>query len=129
MRADFGVAGGDEEIEGAVDVGFVRAERVFDRAWNGGERSLVEDVIDAFAGGADSGDVLQVYLLEVDAVADVFEISEISGGKVIDAGDVVTLFDEGVGQGRADKSCDSGDEITGHLSSPQRDASWGIRSL
>jgi hypothetical protein len=31
----------------------------------------------------------------------------------------VALFDEGVGQGRANETCDSGDEITGHLSSTQ----------
>ena len=58
MRRTLGVAGGDEEVEGAVDVGFVRGERVFDGAGDGGEGSLMEDVVDAFAGGADAGDVL-----------------------------------------------------------------------
>ncbi len=96
--ADLGVARGDEQVQGAVDVGFVRGEGIFDGTWDRGEGSLVEDVVDAFAGGADAGDVLQVGLLEVDAVADVCEIVEISGGEIVDAGDVVALLDQGMGQ-------------------------------
>src|ERR1700760_294370 len=79
----------------------------------------MKDVVDAFAGRFYSGFVLEVHLLEVDGTADVGEVVEIPGGEIIDAAHVVSLLDERMGQGRADESGDSGDEITGHLSSAQ----------
>ena len=108
--ADTGVAGGDEEVQGAVDVGLVRGERVFDGAGNGGEGSLMEDVVDAFAGGLHAGGVLEVHLLEGDVAADVCEVVEIAGGEIVDSVHFVALFDERVGQGRADETCNSSDK-------------------
>jgi len=58
------VAGCDEEVQRAVDVGFVGAEGVFDGARNRGERSLMEDVVDTLTGRFDASHVLQVHLLE-----------------------------------------------------------------
>ncbi len=59
----------------------------------------MEDVIDASAGGFNAGDVLKVHLLEGDRVTDVGEIFEVSGGEIVDAADLVALFDECMGQG------------------------------
>ncbi len=52
-------------------------------------------------------------------MSDVGEVIEISRGEIVDAAHFVPLLYERVGQGRTDKTCDSGDEITGHLSSAQ----------
>lgn len=95
---DAGVASGDEKVEGAVDVGLVRGDGVLDGARDGSECALVENVVDAFAGGLHSGGILQVHLLEVDGVADVCEVFEISCGEVIDSSNIVSLIDECVGQ-------------------------------
>jgi len=59
----------------------------------------MEDVIDAFAGGFNAGNVLKIHLLEGDCVADVGEIFEVSGGEIVDAAYLVSLFDESMGQG------------------------------
>src|SRR5271170_5504707 len=79
----------------------------------------MENVVDAFAGSLYAEHILKVHLLEGDRVADVGEIFEISRREIVNAADCVALFDESMGQGRANETCDSGDEITGHLSSTQ----------
>src|SRR5580692_1104855 len=78
----------------------------------------MEDVVDSLAGSFDAGDVLEVHLLEGDGVADAGEVVEVSRGEIVDAADFMALVHERMGQRRADKTCDSCDEITGHLSSP-----------
>ncbi len=59
----------------------------------------MEDVVDAFAGSSYAGDVLKVHLLEGDCMANVGEIFEISGRKIVDAAYFMALFDESMGQG------------------------------
>lgn len=61
------VAGGDQHVQKAVDVGGVGGQRVFDRAWHGAEGGLVEDVGDAGAGAAAVVGVADVALDEVKA--------------------------------------------------------------
>ena len=111
---DLGVARGEQQIQRAVNVGLVRGEGIFYGAGDTGERCLVEDKVDAFAGGAHGGGVLKVELLEVDPVAHVGKVVEAAGAEVVDAAHIVSLLDQRVGQGRADKACDSGNQVTGH---------------
>jgi hypothetical protein len=94
-----GVARGEQQIQRAVDVGLVRGEGIFYGAGDTGERCLVEDKVDALAGGLHSGYVLQAHLLEVDLVADAGQVVEAAGGEVVDAAHVVSLLDQRVGQG------------------------------
>jgi hypothetical protein len=69
----------------------------------------MEDEVDAIAGRAHGVGVLQIGLLEVDLVADADQVVESPGGEVVDAAHLVSLLHQRVGQGRADKTCDSGD--------------------
>lgn len=70
----------------------------FNRAGDGREGALVEDVINSFAGGLHSLGILEVHLLKRDGVPDVFEVREVSGGEIVDAADFVALFDQSVGE-------------------------------
>ncbi len=91
--------GGEQQVQCAVDVRLMRGERVLDRAGYAGQRCLVEDEVDALAGGLHSSDVLQIHLLEIDLVADAGEVVERAGGEVVDAAHLVSLLDQRVGQG------------------------------
>lgn len=65
--AGTGIAGGDQQIKGAVHIGGVAGYWVLDRARNTGEGGLVEDELDAIAGAGACIGVFDCALDEVDA--------------------------------------------------------------
>lgn len=112
------VLGGDEHVEEAVDVGAVGGDGVGDRAGDGAEGGLVEDDVDAFAGGAAGVEVGNVGFEEAEAGpgvgadlgADVGEVLAAAVGEVVEAGDGVAVPEEGLGEGGADEAGGAGDE-------------------
>jgi hypothetical protein len=59
----------------------------------------MEHIVDALAGRPNTGDVLEVHLLERDFVANVREIVEASGGEIVDPPHFVPLLHQRVGEG------------------------------
>src|SRR5581483_8258062 len=60
--ADFGGAGGGQDIEKAGDIGGVGAEGIFNGAGNGTEGGLMEDIIGAFARAAAEVEIEEIAL-------------------------------------------------------------------
>jgi len=58
----------------------------------------MEDVVDPFAGGLHASHILKVHLLKGDMMTDVGQIFEVSCREVVDAANLVSLLDEGMGQ-------------------------------
>jgi len=86
---------------------------ILDAARHARQCALVQDSVDANAGGRDGCCVGQVSFDEIDGGGDVLALA---GRKIIQPTDVVSARQKRVGKMRADEARDAGDEIGSQLS-------------
>src|SRR5690606_32394493 len=100
------VAGSDQQVEEAVDVGAVSGDRVVDRARDGAEGGLVQDVVHAFTSLAAVVEVANVALDELEAcplvwadqLLDFVEVVLVAGGEVVEADYMLAELEQGFQQ-------------------------------
>ena len=87
---DAGIFCRDQHVEVTVDIGLIGADRIFDGAWHRAQRSLVQHVVDAFAGAAAGARVADIAFDEKVArvVADRIEVGGVAGvGEFVEVDD------------------------------------------
>ena len=113
----FGVARGDQHVEGALDIDLVGFQGIFHRAGNGSARGEMQHVIGFLHGAAYGFEVVDAALDEGNFVADLGEIFFLAGGEIVEDHHAFAAADEffdGVG---ADKARATGNDVS-HSSSP-----------
>jgi len=105
-----GVAGGEEEVEGAGDIDVVGERWIGDGAWDAGQRGEVEDVADAGNGAPAVVGVAEVAFDEFDVGGEGAEVVAFAGEEVVEDADGFAVADEVLGDVGADESGAAGDE-------------------
>ena len=123
---DSGVECGHQQVEGSGDVGEVGSDWVFDGAGNAGQGRFMEDEINAVACAGAALRILDGALDEVDA-GEVFKIGELAGNEVVDAANRGSLGEQSAGNVGADKTRNSGDQISRHKVVPMRSSAFVLR--
>jgi len=115
---DFGVAGSDEHVEEAGHIGVMGANWIGQRARDGAQRRLVQNVIDISAESLTGGQVANVAFnnactspfARADIGADLVEILLVTRGKVVEAKDELVELKKGFENIRAYKAGDTRDQ-------------------
>ena len=112
------VACRDQHVEEAVDVGAVSGDRVVDRARDGAEGGLMQDVVHTFASLAAVVEVADVALDELEAcplfradqLLDFVEVVLVAGGEVVEADHPLVELEQSFQQVGADEASYTGNQ-------------------
>ncbi len=111
-----------EHVESAADVDRLGQLGLGDRPWDRGQRSLVEDMIDAFTAGEAGRELADVSLVKREASSGIaralglgraqqrLEVVGRAGVEVVDPDHALTEPEQVLGQVRADEARDAGDQ-------------------
>jgi hypothetical protein len=109
------VAGGEQHVEGALDVDGARGERILDGAGNRAERAQVEDDLGAADRVVDALVAAQLAFDDLDLEAR--EVGAVAGREVVEHADVVAPLEQVANEVRADEAAAAGnDDFHAHAS-------------
>ena len=87
-----GISGRDQQVDSAIDVGAIAAERVEHRFGDRRNRRLMKHVVDALAGLVHGIGVEDIGLAEVDTVQNAIQVFALAGSEVVDAADLLSAI-------------------------------------